>query len=134
MFQKVGKSYLHHLTRVLNTGLDGDGDDVLSLTPAQLGEQAAKCEAHPGKAKADDGHLPSDELDHEELGPDAAHQDEDDKEEGHGLHALDKEGREAGQPAGDGHTDGERDDEHDTVGEDLGVGHHQIRLSNDSFA
>ncbi len=47
---------------------------------------------------------------------------------------LDEEGGEAGEPACDGDADGERDDEHDAVGQDLGVGHHQVRVSQDCFA
>ena len=47
---------------------------------------------------------------------------------------LDEEGGEAGEPACDGDADGERDDEHDAVGQDLGVGHHQVRVSQDCLA
>ncbi len=53
------------------------------------GEEAAEGEAQPGQPEAGQRHPPADELDHEELGPDPAHQDEQDQEEGHRLHAPD---------------------------------------------
>ena len=97
--------------RVLDPGLDGDGDDVLPLAVAELGEQAAKAEAKPWQSKANQSSSPSDQFEHEELRPDAADQDEDDEEEGKGLHEPDHEVGRLGQALADGDADEKRDNE-----------------------
>jgi len=74
--------------RVLDPSLDGDGYDVLTLPLTKLREETSKSKTQPGQREADKSHLPSDQLDHEELRPDAADKDEDDEEESHGLQDL----------------------------------------------
>ena len=100
---------------VLDASLDGDGNDVLPLPVAELGEQAAKAETKPRKGKADQGSSPGDQLQHEELGPDAADQDEDNEEERKGLHEPHHDVGNLGQALPDGDANEEGDNEKNCV-------------------
>ena len=107
---------------VLDAGLNRDGNDILPLPVAELGEQASKAEPKPWKGKADQGSSPGDQFQHEELGPDAADQYEYDEEERKGLHEPHHKVGRLGQALPDGDANEEGDNQKNCILSDGEIG------------
>ena len=74
---------------VLNSGFDGNSNDILDAAVAESGEGAAKSESKPRQHHPGQKHLPVHELKHVKVGPNSKDQDEEDEEKGHGFEDTD---------------------------------------------
>ena len=119
---------------ILNSGLNGDRDDVFVRATESHGHEPTEEKSEPRKTHAGEPHLPSHQLEDVEVGPNSEDQDKEDEKEGHGFEDLDEELGDFGQVAGDEEADAERYDEAEGVSADLVIRNDDVGLVKDDAA